>query len=65
VRKELREDLDNEEMTRLVNVLTIAVLDAALLPDLNAYYRLYDETLTLEQIIETLVAFVLSGVLRK
>ena len=61
-RGEIRPDVDLEAATRLVHALTIAVGDPQLLPYLNAYFQVIDETVSPERLLDGLVDFVLRGV---
>ena len=61
-RGETRPDLDLEAATRLVHALTIAVGDPQLLPYLNAYFQVTDETVSPERLLNGMVDFILRGV---
>lgn len=61
-RGELRADVDVEATARAVNALTIAVGDSQLLPYLNTYFQVTDETLPLERVIPAMVDMVMNGI---
>lgn len=61
-RGEIREDVDLEATTRVVNALMIAVGDSQLLPYLNVYLQVNDEDVSPERILEALVALILHGI---
>jgi len=62
VRGEIRADLDLEAMTRIVNSLTIAISDSQLLPYLNTYFQVSDDSVPPERIMAALVEFILRGI---
>jgi AcrR family transcriptional regulator len=64
-RGELRPDCDIERVMRIVNVLLIAVGDAALMVGLDEYYRLYDQTHKPEDMIPAAVDLIMRGVAAK
>ena len=64
-RGELRPDLDVEAAARVVNVLTIAVGDSQLLPYLNNYFQVTDESMPLERIVNSLVDLVMNGIAKQ
>jgi AcrR family transcriptional regulator len=61
-RGELRPDIDVEAAARVVNAMTIAVGDSQLLPYLNNYFQVTDESVPLERIIPALVDMVMNGI---
>ena len=61
-RGELRPEIDVEAAARAVNALTIAVADSQLLPYLNNYFQVTDETVPLERVLEALVDLVMNGI---
>jgi len=61
-RGEISPDLDLEAISRLVNGLTIVVGDSQLLPYLNHYFQITDETVPIERIIESLVDLIMNGI---
>lgn len=63
-RKELRQGVDIDKASRILNVLLIAVTDAALLPGLNAYYQLYDTRHGHNSMMQAAVDFACRGLLR-
>ena len=60
-RGEIRENIDLDATTRAVNALMIAVGDAQLLPYLNDYFQVTDDSMPLERVIDALVEMVLTG----
>lgn len=60
-RGEIRSDLDMEVTARLVNTILIAVGDASLLANLNAYYQLYSPLSSSEKVLETLMHILFFG----
>jgi TetR/AcrR family transcriptional regulator len=62
-RGEIREDIDLEAVTRLVNVQMIAIGDALLLTHLNEYYQLFDAELTVERIFNSFFQMLASGLM--
>ena len=64
-RGELRPDLDVEAAAHVVNVLTISVGDSQLLPYLNNYFQVTDESMSLERIVNALVDLVMNGIAKK
>lgn len=64
-RGELRPALDVEAAARVINVLTIAAGDSQLLPYLNTYFQVTDESMPLERIISALVDLVMNGIARQ
>jgi AcrR family transcriptional regulator len=62
-RGELRAGIDLETASRVVNVLAIAVIDAALLPGLNLYYRLLDAQHSRREMIAATVELICRGAL--
>jgi len=61
-RGEIREDLDLEATTRVINALMIAVGDAQLLPYLNDYFQVYDESMSMERVVEAMIETLLRGI---
>lgn len=64
-RGELRPDLDTEDACRILNVMLIAVIDAALLPGLNAYYLLFDRKRGTRRMIDSAVDILCNGLLAR
>ncbi len=60
-RGEIRPDVDLEAAARLVNALTLCVGDSELLPYLNTYFQVADETIPPERLTAAFVGFVLKG----
>jgi AcrR family transcriptional regulator len=61
-RGELRPGLDVEAAARVVNLLTIAASDSQLLPYLNNYFQVTDESMPVERIVSVLVELVMNGI---
>jgi len=61
-RGELRPDVDIEAASRLVNLLTIAFGDSQLLPYLNIYFQVSDESVPPERVFQALLDLVLAGI---
>jgi TetR/AcrR family transcriptional regulator len=61
-RGEIRPDVDLEATTRAVNTLMIAVGDTQLLPYLNDYFQVCDETMPLERVVDAMIEMVLRGI---
>lgn len=61
-RGEVRSDLDLDAVTRIVHALTIAVTDAQLLPYLNSYLQVLDDTIAPPRALETAIDVVLAGI---
>lgn len=64
-RGELREEIDVDTATRLVQALTSAVGDAELVPYLNDYYQLFDAEHPPEQVRQATVDFILQAIGRE
>jgi AcrR family transcriptional regulator len=64
-RGELRPDLDLDASARAVNALIIAVGDSQLLPYLNNYFRVTDESMPLERVIDAVVDLVTNGIAKQ
>jgi len=64
-RGELRPDLDLDATARTVNALIIAVGDSQLLPYLNNYFCVTDESMPLERVIDSVVDLVMGGVAKQ
>ena len=60
-RGEIRQDVDLEAASRVVNALMIAVGDAQLFPELNVYFQVSDEQMSLERVIDALIDMLLKG----
>ncbi len=61
-RGEIRSDVDTEAAARLVNLLMIAYGDSQLLPYLNNYFQVTDESIPAERIQDALVLLILRGI---
>ncbi|MFZ5821810.1 MAG: TetR/AcrR family transcriptional regulator [Chloroflexota bacterium] len=64
-RGELRPDLDVEAAARVVNLLTIAAGDSQLLPYLNNYFQVTDESMLVERVVSTLIDLVMNGIAKQ
>ena len=64
-RGELRPDLDFEAAARLVNLWMIALGDSQLLPYLNNYYQVTDETVSFERVTTCLLDILDQGIREK
>ncbi|MFZ5912029.1 MAG: TetR/AcrR family transcriptional regulator [Chloroflexota bacterium] len=64
-RGELRPGLDVEAAARVVNLLTIAAGDSQLLPYLNNYFQVTDESMPVERVVSTLVDLVMNGIAKQ
>ena len=64
-RGEINPGLDLEAITRVVNGLTIVVGDSQLLPYLNHYFQITDETVPIERIVESMVHLIMNGITPK
>ena len=60
-RGEIRPEVDLEVASRLVNGLMIVVGDSQMLPYLNTYFQITDGQVSQEQIMATLVPFILKA----
>ncbi|MBN1316748.1 MAG: TetR/AcrR family transcriptional regulator [Anaerolineales bacterium] len=61
-RGEIRPDVDLNVVARLIHALMIVVGDSQLLPYLNTYFKVNDETMPQERILSTLLDLVLNGI---
>jgi TetR/AcrR family transcriptional regulator len=61
-RGEIRADVDVEAASRVVNALFIAIGDSALMPHINGYFQVADETMPMERIVPAAVDLVLRGI---
>jgi TetR/AcrR family transcriptional regulator len=61
-RGEIRAGVDLEAAGRVINLLMIGLGDAQLLPYLNAYYQLSDETIAIERTLQAAFALVENGI---
>jgi AcrR family transcriptional regulator len=61
-RGEIRGDIDFEAVARIVNGITLPVIDAQLLPHLNVYFQLTDDSMPAERVLEALVDFIVTAV---
>lgn len=64
-RSEISPDLDLEAASRLVNGLMIVVGDSQLLPYLNHYFQITDETVPIERIVASMVDLIMNGIAPK
>lgn len=60
---EIREGLDIEAASRLVNALMIVYGDSQLLPYLNIYFQVINESVSPERVSEALIALILNGIM--
>ena len=60
-RGEINASVDTQQATRIINAIIIAVSDTQLLPYLNTYFQITDNTISFEQITPALVEFILRG----
>jgi AcrR family transcriptional regulator len=61
-RAEIRPEIDIETVARLVNAWMIAVGDSQLLPYLNTYFQVTDDSISTERVLEALVPLILHGI---
>ena len=61
-RGEVRQDLDLEATARVINAMLISVGDSQLLPYLNQYFQITDETVSIERIIASMVHLIMNGI---
>ena len=62
-RGELRPGLDLEAAARAVNAWVIALADSQLLPYLNAYFQVTDETVTFERALDAALSILEKGLM--
>jgi AcrR family transcriptional regulator len=62
-RGEIRSDIDTEAVARILHALSIVIGDAALLPYLNTYFQVSDETLSLSYLMDSLMDILEHGLL--
>jgi hypothetical protein len=60
-RGEIRPDVDLEAAARIVNALLIAAGDSQLLPYLNTYLQVSDESVPFERVVDGLVGLITRG----
>lgn len=61
-RGDLRPDIDFEAVARIIHALMIAIGDSQLLPYLNTYLQVTDETVSSERVFAALFDFILRGI---
>jgi AcrR family transcriptional regulator len=61
-RGEIRVDVDVEAASRVVNTLLIGIGDSQLLPYLNGYFQVTDDSMPIKRIVPALVDLVLRGI---
>jgi uncharacterized protein involved in high-affinity Fe2+ transport len=61
-RGEIRADVDLEATARVIHALTIAVGDGQLLPYLNTYFQVTDESVSPERTLQALLALIWRGI---
>jgi TetR/AcrR family transcriptional regulator len=64
VRGELRPGLDLEAVARAVNAWIIVLADSQMLPYLNNYFQVTDETVAFDRILQTLIALLENGLIQ-
>jgi AcrR family transcriptional regulator len=62
VRGEIRRELDIDSVARVINGLMIVFGDSQLLPYLNTYFQISDETVTPERVSDALLEFIQHGI---
>ncbi len=61
-RGEIRPEVDVEAAARVVNLMMIAMGDSQLLPYLNVYFQVTDESMPLQRVTDGLVEMILRGI---
>jgi AcrR family transcriptional regulator len=61
-RGEVRQDVDWQAAARLINALMIAAIDPQLLPYLNAYFQVVDDSISPERLFKALLDLTLTGI---
>jgi AcrR family transcriptional regulator len=61
-RGEIRPDVDLEAVTRIIHATMIGVGDSQLLPYLNTYFRVYNDSMPPERISNALLELILNGI---
>jgi AcrR family transcriptional regulator len=61
-RGEIREEVDLEAVTRIINALMIAVGDSQIMPYLNIYFQVTDDEVPPERLLDALIDFILRGI---
>ena len=61
-RGEINSDVDLEATSRVVNAMLIAVGDSQLLPFLNGYFQVTDESMPIERVIQAMVELIMDGI---
>jgi AcrR family transcriptional regulator len=64
-RGEIRSDLDLEATSRVINVLLIAIGDSQMMPHLNQYFQITDESTSIERMVDVLIDLVMNGIAKK
>lgn len=62
IRGEIRPGVDLQATTRLIHALMIAVGDGQLLPYLNTYFQVVDESISSERVLEALLDLIMEGI---
>ena len=62
LRGEIDPNLDLEATSRVVNALMIAVGDSQLMPHLNEYFQVTEESMPFDRIVDTMVDMVMNGI---
>jgi len=61
-RGEIRREIDIDSVTRVLNALMIVIGDSQLLPYLNTYFQISDETVPFERVSDALLEFIQNGI---
>ena len=64
-RGEINPDLDLEATSRVVNALMIAIGDSQMLPHLNQYFQITDESMSIERMVDVLMDLIMNGIAKK
>jgi AcrR family transcriptional regulator len=64
-RGEVNPDMDLEATSRVVNALLIAVGDSQMLPHLNQYFQISDESISIERVVDGLMDLIMNGIALK
>lgn len=61
-RKEIRADIDVQATARVVNGLLIVLIDSQILPHLNHYFQVNDDSMPFERVLDSTIAMILTGI---
>jgi AcrR family transcriptional regulator len=64
-RGEVNPHMDLEATSRVVNALLIAVGDSQMLPHLNQYFQISDESISIERVVDGLMDLIMNGIALK